>query len=166
MKENIWSKLGMNDTTFHPEMRPELQARQVEMANRDADGKLVHGSIPLAMPAKTDMGGVGAYSTPNDYAKLLVGLLSDDAPLLNQKSLDIMTSGHLGDASRESMMNLMRHSPMRELGLGGLWTDHTDGDHSLCGPVSLADTPGQRAKGTVGWSGLPNLFWVSSIGHI
>ena len=160
MRQNIWSKLGMNDTTFHPETRPDLQKRQVEMATREADGSLAPCPNPLPIPAHIDCGGVGGYSTPNDYAKLLAGLLSDKAPLLNKQSLDIMTSGHLTEAQRQRMMHLMRNPPLREMGLGGLWTDQTDGDHSLCGPVSLADTPGQRAKGTVGWSGLPNLFWV------
>ena len=61
-EENIFKPLGMTDTTFHPENRPDIESRLAEMTVRTPEGILVPGTQVYNRPAQHDLGGVGGYS--------------------------------------------------------------------------------------------------------
>ncbi|KAJ5377954.1 uncharacterized protein N7496_005363 [Penicillium cataractarum] len=162
MQKNIWSKLGVTSTTFHPELYPDTLPPKLEMANRISVGQgtksIKAGPVILGQPLKDDLGGIGLWSTPNDYIKLLTTLLRGGQPLLTKDSLEILFQPQLSDASRAAMP-LPLGSRMRTI-LGIKSVDDIDqADHCLAGTVTLKDIPGRRPCGTVSWSGLPNLHW-------
>lgn len=163
MQKNIWSKLGVTSTTFHPELYPDTLPPKLEMANRISVGQgtksIKAGPVILGQPLKDDLGGIGLWSTPNDYIKLLTALLRGGEPLLTKDGLDILFRPQLSDASRAAMP-LPLGSRMRSI-LAIKSVDEIDqADHCLAGTVTLKDIPRRRPRGTVSWSGLPNLHWV------
>jgi CubicO group peptidase (beta-lactamase class C family) len=163
MKKHIWSKLGVTSTTFHPELYPDSLPPKLEMANRVSVGQgaksIKAGSVILGQPLKDDLGGIGLWSTPKDFIKLLTALLRGGEPLLTKDSLEILFRPQLSDASRAAMP-LSLGSRMRAI-LGIRSVNVIDqADHCLAGTTTLKDIPGRRPRGTISWSGLPNLHWV------
>jgi CubicO group peptidase (beta-lactamase class C family) len=163
MQKNIWSKLGATSTTFHPELHPETLPRKLGMANRVSIGQgaksVKAGPIILGQPLKDDLGGIGLWSTPNDFVKLLTALLKGGQPLLTKASVDTLFRPQLSNASRAAMPRPLGGQMRRVLGIKSV--DEIDqADHCLAGTITLRDIPGRRPSGTVNWSGLPNLHWV------
>lgn len=163
MKKNIWSRLGVTSTTFHPELYPDSLPQKLEMANRVSVGQgaksIKAGSVILGQPLKDDLGGIGLWSTPKDFIQLLTALLRGGEPLLTKDSLDILFQPQLSNASRAAMP-LSLGSRMRDI-LGIRSVNVIDqADHCLAGTITLKDIPDRRPRGTVSWSGLPNLHWV------
>lgn len=158
MKENIWFKLGMNDTTFRPELRPDFPARRMEVGWRDkSTGYLAGGKVPLANPAEDCLGGVGLYSTPEDYAKLLTALLMGGAPILKSSSLNEILSPQLRD--NKDFLSIVCGS--RRSHLGQTWPIGMTGTFGLSSSINLEDFPHGRAKNSVNWSGMPGIHAVS-----
>jgi len=156
---NIWFKLGMNHTTFHPDRHRDILPQQMEIALRDTgrgSKSVKPGTITLKYPLQNDLGGIGLFSTAADYAKLLAALVSGGHPLLHSSSVDVLLSSQLNEDSREAMPKLLGFQMKRVLGLDGTM----QADHSLAGTMTLRDNPHRRRKGTVSWAGLPNLHWV------
>lgn len=166
MKKNIWSKLGANLTTFRPELHRDILPPPLEMGYRLSIGhgekSIKQGPIILGQPAKHNLGGIGLFSTPTDYMKLLSSLLGGGYPLLSEYSIDILFQPQLSEASRMAMPKPLGSQMRRVLGIKCL-DDHTQADHCLAGTMTLKDIPGRRRAGTVNWSGLPNLHWVRSL---
>lgn len=169
MQENIWSKLGATSTTFHPELYSETLPPKLEMANRVSVGqgtKSVKSSrIMLGQPLKDDLGGIGLWSTPNDFVKLLTALLRGGQPLLTKAGVDTLFQPQLSDDSRAAMPKPLGSQMRRVLGIKSV--DEIDqADHCLAGTITLKDIPGRRPSGTVNWSGMPNLHWVRTSSHL
>ncbi|KAJ6072820.1 hypothetical protein N7467_010905 [Penicillium canescens] len=162
MKKNIWSKLGANSTTFRPELHRDTLSPPLEMGYRLSIGhgekSIKQGPIILGQPAEHNLGGIGLFSTPTDYMKLLSSLLGGGYPLLSESSIDILFQPQLSEASRMAMPKPLGSQMRRVLGIKCL-DDHTQADHCLAGTMTLKDIPGRRRAGTVNWSGLPNLHW-------
>lgn len=161
MEKNIWSKLGATSTTFHPEIYDNLPA-PLEMGNRivgQGISSVKQGKIILTQPAKDDLGGIGLFSTPRDYMKLLAALLGGGYPLLSETGVDILFQPRLSDASRAAMPKGLGAQMRRVLGIKSSG-DITQADHCLAGTVTMKDISGRRKAGTINWSGLPNLHWV------
>ena len=163
MQKNIWSKLGATSTTFHPELSPETLPRKLEMAYRASVGEGTNsvkpGPIILGQPLKDDLGGIGLWSTPSDFAKLLTALLQSGQPLLTKTSVDVLFRPQLSDASRTAMPRPLGSQMRRVLGINSV-DDIDQADHCMAGTITLKDIPARRPRGTVNWSGLPNLHWV------
>lgn len=163
MQSNIWSKVGATSTTFHPERCHNILPGAFEMGYRvsvsHGSKSVRQGPITLHQPAEDNLGGIGLFSTTNDYVKLLAALLKGGAPILSQKSLDVLFQPHLSEASRLDMPKSLGLQMSRILGIKSV-DDTSQADHCLAGTVNLKDIPGRRKAGTVNWSGLPNLHWV------
>lgn len=164
MQTHIWSKLGAVSTTFHPELHRDTLPPQMGMGYRVSVGQgtksLKSGPIILKQPAQDDLGGIGLFSTPMDFVKLLSALLDGGYPLLTRESVDVLLQPQLSEASREAMPRPLGAQMRRVLGIKDAG-DTQQADHSLAGTVTLRDIAGRRRAGTVNWSGLPNLHWVS-----
>lgn len=162
MQENIWSRLGATSTTFHPESYTELPPF-LDMGLRTSPGSKTVQKVPIILkqPATDCLGGIGLFSTPSDFMKLLSALLQGGSPLLSATSVETLFRPQLGDGSRSSMPKGLGYQMRQILGIKGV--DDTDqADHCLAGTITLKDIPDRRPKDTVSWSGLPNLHWVSS----
>jgi CubicO group peptidase (beta-lactamase class C family) len=73
-RENIFQPLGMEDSGFL--IGSEQKRRVATLFNRQPDGTLA--AAPFEMPQRPEFftGGAGAFSTPQDYMKLLQALLN------------------------------------------------------------------------------------------
>ncbi|CAI7671506.1 unnamed protein product [Penicillium manginii] len=162
MQKNIWSQIGATSTTFHPERRRKTLPDAFEMGYRVNVGhgseSVKEGPITLQQPARDCLGGIGLFTTPSDYMKLLAALLKGGDPILSHNGIDILFQPHLSNSSRLAMPKSLGLQMSRILGINSV--DHTDqADHCLGGTINLKDIPGRRKAGTVNWSGLPNLHW-------
>ncbi|KAL3442326.1 beta-lactamase/transpeptidase-like protein [Aspergillus insuetus] len=162
MQANIWSRLGATSTTFHPELRPDTLPPQMQMGERVSVGQgnesIKRGKVILGYPLKDDIGGIGLFSTPMDFIKLLSALVQGGGPLLNKEGVDLLFAPQLNDESRMAMPKALGKQMRRVLGIHS-GDDAGHADHSLGGPITLKDIPGRRRRGTVSWGGLPNLHW-------
>lgn len=162
MQENIFSQLGMNDTTFRPEFRPDYDERTMTMAWRDRSvlpygGKLVAGKNPWGFPAKDCCGGCGLYSTANDYAKLLSSFLSPTCSILSQESINEILTPQLSDP--RYFLDII-NGPGRAH-LGQTWPQGAQATFGLSSSINLENFPGRRQKMSANWSGMPGLHaWV------
>ncbi|KAJ5682495.1 esterase [Penicillium macrosclerotiorum] len=162
MQCNIWSKIGATNTTFRPELYQNKLPHQLEMGQRTNGGSgkssIVPGKIILNRPTEDNLGGIGLFSTATDFAKLLSALLKDGYPLLSKTSTDILFGTQLSEQARLAMPKHLGAQMRRILGIKNV-TDVVQADHTLAGTVLLKDIPGRRRKGSINWSGLPNLHW-------
>ncbi|QDS69761.1 hypothetical protein FKW77_010194 [Venturia effusa] len=161
MQRNIWNPLGMTSTTFDLQSRPDLLSRMASMTSRNDEGKLERGGSggmtdPFKMGVK-ESGGGGAFSTANDYIKLLIAILQNNGKLFKSRdTIPYMISPHLKDPAHLAAM----HANPMSYGLAGNLPQDTKLDYALGGITNLTrvSTTG-RAAGSMQWAGLPNLFW-------
>ena len=161
MRFNIWERLGMHSTTLDIDSRPDLHARRCALTSRseDDDGR---GRLTAAPPhplsiARSEKGGGGAFSTPNDYIKILASLLKNDGVLLQDATVKSMFLPQISDAS-------ILHRYMGRRAAGAMCRSGVKAEawnFGLGGILNMEDVPGFCRQGTMSWSGLPGLFWVS-----
>ncbi|KFY00261.1 hypothetical protein O988_03418 [Pseudogymnoascus sp. VKM F-3808] len=158
MQKNIFSKLGMNDTTFRAELRPDFPARTMATAWRDREtGLLSTGVVPLALPAKDCCGGAGLYSTPEDFSKILKLILQEGGDILSKESIDEMMKPQLPDL--RWFWDVTTGPSKRHL--AQTWPEGAKGTFGLSSSINLEDFPGRRPRNSVNWSGMPGCHaWV------
>ncbi|MBC7955925.1 MAG: beta-lactamase family protein [Cytophagales bacterium] len=115
-QQRIFAPLGMVDTGFH--VPASQHHRLAEPFAKDPDSGADVRVLEVCEPVAMDMGGGGLVSTTADYARfcqmLLGGGALDGHRLLSRKTVELMTSDHLGD--RPSMNDLL--PPGHGFGLG------------------------------------------------
>jgi CubicO group peptidase (beta-lactamase class C family) len=110
-RDHIFIPLGMSDTSFFlpPEKRDRLAAvykpgpdgkiERAPDAGMDGQGAYVDG------PRQCFSGGAGLLSTARDYSRLLQMMLNggtlDGARVLGPKTVELMTSNHVGNLQNE-----------------------------------------------------------------
>lgn len=98
MRERIWSRLGMKDTTFH--VPPADRARVAQALPTDPLTGKPQSIAMLTAKIKFDCGGGCAFSTAPDYIRfgqmLLNGGVFNGQRLLSPQTVSQMTSDHLG----------------------------------------------------------------------
>lgn len=174
-KRNIWEPLGMADSTFHLETRPDLRARLTDMAEREGGADPMYG-IPLNPdgkisktedrvwpdPIEDDSGGAGLFSTPKDYQKVLNSITANDSKLLKKETVDEMFKPQLSEASKASLNQLLS-APEMCLATGCPLPVGSELDWGLGGMICLQaakyETGAGRSSGSMFWSGYPNCFW-------
>lgn len=157
MKEHIWDKLAFTNTTFHPENHPALTPHLMEIGYRGSDNKLQKGPTPYTTPAKDDCGGVGLWSSPREYLKLLGTLLTGGGSVLSRASVEEIFTDQL--KSNKQFMEAVMGPAYDQL--GAMWPRGTQGTEGLTVTISWEDVPKRRAKGTANWGGMANTHYVS-----
>jgi CubicO group peptidase (beta-lactamase class C family) len=107
LTERVFTPVGMRDTEFYLSAGKENRLTAVYSRN---DGKLERAPDPgdavgqghyVNGPRKNFSGGAGLLSTATDYARFLQMLLNggtlDGRRVLGRKSVELMTTSHLGD---------------------------------------------------------------------
>jgi CubicO group peptidase (beta-lactamase class C family) len=150
LKDRLLDPLGMKDTTFYVS-EPARQARIAEpMPDDRSFGVNANISDPRVV-RNLESGGGGMVSTANDYARftqmLLNGGTLDGKRYLSPKTLDYMTSDHLGSAVAKTALYL----PGPGYGFGlGFATRQAGGESAYAG-----------APGDYYWGGAGGTyFWV------
>lgn len=121
------------------------------------DGKVVYTENMIwNMESKGCAGGAGGYGAPLDYQKMLHSILTDDGKLIKKETVDEMFKPQLADAARSTLTELLKIPEVNQT-FGGLPMG-TQVDHGIGGMLTMQDMAGMR-KGTLTWSGYPNLKW-------
>ncbi|PLN79590.1 esterase [Aspergillus taichungensis] len=178
MQAHIWSKLDAQSTTFHPERKTHLPPLVPMMyRNGITTAPTEKRSLTLVQPARHALGGVGLFSTPADFSKLLISILqasttsttsnkvSQQGPiktqapqLLTKPGIDLLFRPQLDTQCRQAMPRPLGAQMRRVLNIQDI-NDAAQADHALGGTITLRDIPGRRRAGSMNWSGLPNLHW-------
>jgi len=119
LRERIFEPLGMRDTEFY--LSPGRENRLSAVYSRN-DGRLERAPSPgdsvgqghyVDGPRKNFSGGAGLLSTATDYARFLQMMLNggalDGRRILSRKTVELMTTSHLGDIA---------YNPGQGFGLG------------------------------------------------
>ncbi|CZT08567.1 related to transesterase [Rhynchosporium agropyri] len=170
LQRNIWDVLGVKGFSFFPQTKPDLMARMTDMCDReggltmfgtaaDPEGKIVHrqGKELWNSSSTESAGGAGSYGAPLDYQVMLHSILTDDGKLLKPATTEEMFTPQLTDASRSTLMEMLKLPEVNNT-FGGLPIG-TKCDWGLGGMINLHDIPGRRKKGAMAWGGYPNLIW-------
>ena len=101
LKENIFDKLGMNDTDFYVPKEKWDRLPKVYQKNQDKQLIEVGGAIYEGFKHKIRFlsGGGGLVSTLKDYMKFYIMMLNrgkyEDKQIVSKETIELMTSNHL-----------------------------------------------------------------------
>lgn len=144
---HILAPLGMVDTAFHVPERDH--SRLAEAFGRDPDSGVAVQLLEVRNPPGFESGGGGLVSTAADYARFLQMLLNggtfEGRRLLGRKTIEFMTSDHLGPITGAPDLLIPGHG----FGLG----------FAVRLQAGIAHVPG--SIGQYFWGGLAGTtFWV------
>jgi CubicO group peptidase (beta-lactamase class C family) len=164
MSSRIWGPLGLSDMTFWPRTKPHMAERVAEMSTWNQDGKCVSlgENFDLNNGATDCLGGSGVFASSQGFLKLLQAVLRADKRLLKKsESWDELFRPQLTPESKEALQRLLEIGDEFNVQLGANVPLGGAKSWSLGGLVSLDGYDGWMREGTMLWSGLPNLRWVS-----
>lgn len=147
LKQRILTPLGMTDTAFSV---PEAdQDRIAEPFAKDPEGGMDVALLEVRRPAMFESGGGGLVSSALDYARFMAMLLGNGrlgaTRLLGRKTIELMTSDHLGTITGATDLLPPGHG----FGLG----------FAVRTSAGMAPFPG--SVGNYYWSGMAGTtFWV------
>ena len=111
MKEHVFKPLDMTSTTFWPRRLPDWESRSLAFTFCDEDGsKLGPSQSPVPLDThEMDSGGAGLFSTPEDYGKLLRGVLCGS--ILSQETTDLLFTPQLEQPQRDMLHTIAEAAP-------------------------------------------------------
>jgi CubicO group peptidase (beta-lactamase class C family) len=159
MQENLWKKLGVKSLTFWPYKDPALKDNVPGLTTRTPEGGLAPFTLPFINTNTTDcFGGHGMYGTMSDYLKVQQSILRNDGKLLKPETVEQMFQPQLTPDQKKGFKDFMQ-SPFGALAIGE-WGPDMDLDWGLGGILVMRDDNGRRKKGTLGWGGMANTYWL------
>ena len=166
MQKHLWTPLGIKKMTFHLNERPDLEGKIAELCTRS--GKDISEFVPkenemIYRNPQDDFGGGGIIGSPTGFLKVLRSLLANDGILLKPETLREFFKPQLNDRCKQALMKRLENVQASAV-MGGLPSDAKK-DWAFAGLVNCGDLEGRRRKGSVTFTGLPNLAWVSSPQH-
>ncbi|KAK3616037.1 hypothetical protein LTR56_026229, partial [Elasticomyces elasticus] len=160
LQMNMWDRLGMKSTTFHPLHRPDLMERMVGRVRRAATGLLEKDDSDKFTigEVEDDFGGDGSYTCARDFILILKSLLSDDGLLLGPEMRRELFRGQL--ARPEAFQARIEDPILGSFLAPGLpRTKGSQWNYACGGAVVVDPIDAQSGQGLLYWSGLPNSFW-------
>ena len=167
LKENIFDKLGMNDTKFHltEEDRLRFQPLRVNIKSRTTFNQTDYNldGYTAALDGysydeknKAHFGGEGLVSTMNDFSKfcemLVNGGIYDNERIITEESIEIMTDNYTNGYPDPNEPNVFPDYAGNYIGFTFVVNENPELDGSGSG------------KGTYGWSGYNNThFWIDPL---
>jgi CubicO group peptidase (beta-lactamase class C family) len=150
LHERIFKPLGMTDTDFYAPA--EKHERLAQPFPKDPDGGLPVQLIETPKEPRFESGGGGLFSTIDDYARFAQMLYGHgtlgDTRIISRKTLEWMTSDHLGPNVRIGTPSLLQ--PGHTFGLG----------FAVRREAGMGQTPG--TAGEFFWGGVAGTyFWVA-----
>ncbi|KNG52432.1 beta-lactamase family protein [Stemphylium lycopersici] len=161
MRKHIFGPLGISSTTFRLELYPELKHRLVKMTKRTESGVLAESIKMWPDNALEDCGGVGLYSTSNDYARVLENLLKDKPTILRPETVGLMFAPQL---QRGSFAMRDLHNSRIARAMTGV-AEPNDAINFGLGSMYMQEDVGNYKKDFLVWGGLPNLYWFACRAH-
>ncbi|MCJ1478269.1 hypothetical protein MMC13_006946 [Lambiella insularis] len=154
MNEHVWEPLGMHSTTFQLFSHKGVQDHLCSMTARSPTGELLAAPPYRTQDPKDDLGGGGIYTSPHDYIKVLIAILQNDGKILKRESVELMFQPQLSNDTALKSTVLGDAGAMYR---GGVASDAWN--FGLGGILNMDDVDEICKKGTMTWSGLPNLYW-------
>ena len=164
LKENIFDKLGMDDTKFHltNEDRLRFQPLRVNIKSKSAFNQTDYNlsGFTAALDGysydeknKAHFGGEGLVSTMSDFSKfcemLVNGGIYNNERIITEESIDIMTDKYTSGYPDPNEPNVFPDYIGNYFGFTFVVSEDPEKDGSGAG------------KGTYGWSGYHNThFWI------
>jgi CubicO group peptidase (beta-lactamase class C family) len=150
LHERIFKPLDMTDTDFY--VRAEKYGRLAEPFPSDPDAGLPVQLIEMRSAPRFESGGGGLFSTMDDYARFAQTLYQNGifggTRIISRKTLEWMTSDHLGPTVRIGTPSLLQ--PGHTFGLGV----------AVRRDSGMGQTPG--TPGEFFWGGVAGTyFWVA-----
>jgi CubicO group peptidase (beta-lactamase class C family) len=152
LRDRLFEPLGMTDTSFYlPRDKRDRLATVYGMFDGELERAPEEGAAGQGAfvdgPRKSFSGGAGLLSTASDYARFLQMILNggelDGVRLLSPKTVELMSTNHLGD---------IPFRPGVGFGLG----------FSVLEDVGMRGTPG--SVGELGWGGAyHSTYWVDPV---
>jgi len=159
--DNIFTPLGMENTTFHLWFRPHIIEKFLQPAYRLPDGSLIPGLLPYPQPPKDEYGGNGLLSCVPDYIKILHDIISPTPVLLKPETISLLFTPQFPPGS-PSLANLYMNQTLFENSAGGHIGD-LNINYGLGALLMMENVQRTGAKkGTLCWGGLPNLMWFAN----
>jgi methyl acetate hydrolase len=159
MQERIFEPLGMTSSAFT--LTPSMRERLAGMHKREADGSATPMSdFELPQDPEVHMGGHGLYSTVQDYCRFIRIWLNDgmgpNGRVLKKETVLAAEKNGLGERKIKGLPGVIPAlSNYAEFfpGMPKSW--------ALTFMINDEDAPTGRPAGSLGWAGLPNLFyWI------
>jgi CubicO group peptidase (beta-lactamase class C family) len=166
MKEKIWNPLGIEDMTFFPKEKPDMESRMAAMSTLNEQGEGPVTDVPgfdINFGATDCLGGSGAFGSAEGYFAFLQAVLKRDAKLLNDASWAELFKPQLNERCKKELNDYLTSSPQRTQWVGlSLPTDIVK-QWSFAGMVVEQGQEGRMNEGTIFWGGMPSMTWVSSL---
>ena len=159
MRERIFAPLGMTDSGFT--LTPSMRSRLARIHQREADGSLKPlADFELPQDPEVHMGGHGLYSTVGDYCRFIRMWLNDGAGehgrVLRKETVLLAEKNELGERKIRMLPGVigwLSNDAEFFPGMPKSW--------ALTFMINEEDAPTGRPAGSLGWAGLPNLFyWI------
>lgn len=160
LQERLFGPLQMTSSAFT--LTDEMRSRLATMYQRGADGSLTALDVLLPDDPEVHMAGHGLYSTAEDYAKFIRLWLNDGAApdgtrLLAPETVEMAARNHLpGDMKIKllpGVISWLSNDAEFFPGMPKSW--------ALTFMINEEDAPTGRPAGSLGWAGLPNLYyWI------
>lgn len=165
MDENIFGPLGLRATGFRARKlfssEPGESDGYVPVAERDgATGGLEERPVPFPADPPCESGGGGLYSSAKDYGRViqevLRALAGENGTVIKQETARDMFQPQLNEVQKTWLRAIVwTYGSAAEVPEG----KHID--HGLGGILVLEDVEGGRKKGSMFFSGMCNMRWVS-----
>lgn len=162
MKQHIFDPLGMTLTGFRLVESKHIRDHLCETVQRTPAGKLTMSNPYNPLNPADDFGGGGLYSSVADYMKVLISLLKNDGLLLRPDTVKMMFEPQLYDP--KALIAETQGSNSGAMFRGGI--DCQTWNFGLGGILTTADVEWVCRRGTMSWSGLPNLVAPSCSLHM
>ncbi|GFG12706.1 esterase EstB [Aspergillus udagawae] len=158
-QKHIFAPLDITSITFWPHKDPYVRRKLAAMTTRTSSGGVEAYKGPYITDGAEDcFGGYGASGNLEDYMKILTSLLVNDGKLLRKETADQFFKPQLTVESKAAQKALI-HEPEKVKIFVGDFPPDAEYDWGLGGILVLSDGCTRRSKGTMIWSGMPNLFW-------
>jgi CubicO group peptidase (beta-lactamase class C family) len=162
MKERIWSPLGIEDMTFYPQEKPDMESRMATMStlNEKGEGPVTDiSSFDIRFGATACLGGAGAFGSAEGYFAFLQAVLKRDAKLLNDASWTELFKPQLNERCKKELNDYLKSSPERTQWVGLCLPTDIEKQWSFAGMVVEQGQEGRMNEGTIFWGGMPSMTW-------
>lgn len=158
MDENIFTPLGMDDTSYA--LSPDMSDRRVENHQRQEDGSLQVIEFTGQEEPVREYGGGGLYSTVPDYLRFIRMILNDGSgngnQVLEPETVEMMSQNQMGDVRVE-----MLHTTDETQSLDAEFFPETPKTWGMSFMINEEEAPTGRPAGSLAWAGLYNtFFWI------
>jgi CubicO group peptidase (beta-lactamase class C family) len=162
VEENIAKPLAITSFTWHLSRKPEVAQKIMNVSSRQEDGTLTEGPTPFwAGDPVGEGGGAGMYANVADYTRVLSDLLKTAPTLLRKETVDQMFSPQFAEGSN-TLRDLAAHADFSYKPALDDSVEGVNANHGLGGLLLMEDVERVnyfQPKGTLTWTGLPNLKW-------